>query len=34
MVLGMAETDNQKYDLYPDRRSVEFFNGILTSVSM
>jgi uncharacterized protein involved in type VI secretion and phage assembly len=34
VLLGMAETDNQKYDLYPDRRSVEFFNGILTSVSM
>ena len=34
VLLGMAETDNQKYDLYPDRRAVEFFNGILTSVSM
>ncbi|MEK9768843.1 MAG: contractile injection system protein, VgrG/Pvc8 family [Betaproteobacteria bacterium] len=34
VLLGMAETDNQKHDLYPDRRPVEFFNGILTSVSM
>lgn len=34
VLLGMAETKQQEQDPYPGQRPVEFFNGILSSVSM